>query len=66
VTKTAMTIEALLKVREIGRKHAAQPHESVGQVIRRAADAGDEDAKFLIASGFLDLTEIDIIPERSQ
>jgi hypothetical protein len=41
----------LRKIEEIGKRHKAKPNETVSRLLRRAATAGDEEAKNLIASG---------------
>ena len=37
------------RLQVIGARHNPEPHEQIGAVIRRAADAGDEDARAILA-----------------
>ena len=43
-----------VKLREIGERHHARRNETFSEILTRAAAAGDEDAKALIACGILD------------
>ena len=41
--------ELIRRVQAIGARHNPEPDEKIGAVIRRAADAGDEDARAILA-----------------
>jgi hypothetical protein len=35
-------------IQSVGKRHGARPHETIGEVVKRAADAGDKEAIALL------------------